>query len=185
MFTTRKHQVLLGFFAALLLIPTTYADVLVVLEGIDGESTVQGFPGAPIEAENFDWGLSRPGADTGYTATRISGAPSIQALRFSHYFDKASPKLMEYCATGKTIPRAIVAVQKTGRDGLSLNYFVIELKNVMVTAVQLGGTDQSGLIVENVSLTFGEYKVKYTQSDATGKSMGTVETSYNIATQKM
>lgn len=185
MFTSRKHQALLGFFAALLLVPTTYADVLVVIDGIEGESMATGFPGRPIEALSFDWGMSRAEADTGITATRYSGAVNIQALTFTHHVDKATPKLMEYCATGRSLPNAIVAVQRTGPDGRPLNFFVIELKDVLIDSVGLSGSDQEGPLVEQVSLRFGSYKVTYTETGAKGEKTGTVETSYNLETAKM
>ena len=180
MFSNKKCQILSGLAALILLVPASYADgIFIMIEGIEGESVRYTNPAPAIEAIAFDWGIARESSEMGITAGGYISKVRVNALTFSHYVDKATPKLMKLCAQGRVAPNAKIVVQRMSADR-PVDYFVMDLKNVMISSVQIVGSSQSGRLEEAISLTFTAYQITYSQTGPKGQVEGKVVTSYDI-----
>ena len=62
--------------------------------------------------------------------------PSTETSSLTKYVDKASPKLMEACATGKHISKAKIEMCRAG--GSQLPYMVVNLEEIIISTVQHG-----------------------------------------------
>ena len=168
-------------FLVLMAAPVASADeIFVQIEGIEGESTAIGGPAA-ITAVAWNWGMTHE-SSTLSTSRYSESRADVQTLTFTHYLDRASPKLMEYCLTGRMIPNARLLLRQSGGKGAP--YLVIELKNVIVASVETSGGNAPGRPMEEVSLAFGQVKISYTQTDSYGKSMGEIEFMWDLEAQK-
>lgn len=118
----------------------------------------------------------------GQTANMHSGSGGgagkciVGDLRFEHYFDKASPNLLQYCLTGKHIPEAVLIMRKAG--GSPLEYLRILLQEIIM--VESVGYHTMPAAREEVALSFSRVKVDYVLQNAEGKSAGTISTGFDI-----
>lgn len=148
------------------------SDVYLQLDGITGESLDSAHKGW-IEVSNVHWNITQPrsaSASTsgGHTAARAELSP----VTFFKSADLATPKLMELCASGKTIAKAqIEFFRADGGGGKPIKYFQIELTNVLVAAI--AGDHQPGdLLGVHVSLAYGKIVWKYVQQKVEGGTSG-------------
>jgi type VI secretion system secreted protein Hcp len=132
-----------------------------------------------IDVLAWSWGMSNSGsAHMGGGAG--SGKVNIQDVSFTKYIDASSNALMDACCTGKHFPEATLTVRKAG--GTPVEYVVITLTEVMVTAVSTGGSGGEDRLTENVTLNFAKFKFQYQEQDEKGaKKGGTKDVVYNIA----
>jgi type VI secretion system secreted protein Hcp len=67
----------------------------------------------------------------GHTAERVE----LEDITFSKLADLASPILMQYCAMGKTMPKAKFEFMRPDGAGQPIKCFEIELENVLIDSV--------------------------------------------------
>ncbi len=148
-------------------------------DGIDGESKDANH-GNWIDVLSIDWGIHRPdGGSTGRSRRR--GRAVVEDVTLTLGYDKASPKLQEKCLKGEVIPK--LEIEQTATYGGSrATYLRYELKNVMVTGVQVNasGNDEAGPPTVVASNNFEEIKVTYTEYDDSGSSVGKVEYEWTV-----
>lgn len=131
-----------------------------------------------IDVLAWSWGMSNSGsAHVGGGAG--AGKANVQDVSFTKYIDKSSPDLMLACCNGKHYPTATLTVRKAGEK--PLEYLIITLTEVMVTAVSTGGSGGEDRLTENVTLNFAKVKVDYKEQTPTGSVGATPSMSYNIA----
>jgi type VI secretion system secreted protein Hcp len=129
--------------------------VFLRLDGIPGDSADAKHQGE-IQIESFSLGATNPGS-TSPGGGGGAGKVTFQDLHVVKQADKASPKLFEYVATGKHIPTATLTVERARRGQAA--YYVIEMKDVLVSSFQVGGGTGSPPY-EDVSLAFGTVEIK-------------------------
>lgn len=152
-------------------------NIFLKLEGVDGESKVKGFEGT-IDVTAWSWGMSQPGSmHTGGGGG--AGNVNIQDLSFSHNMDKSSPNLMLFCSKGTHITEAELTVRKPGGDA-PVEYLKIIMKPCMITSVATGGANGEEVLVENVTLSFSEVKVTYTEQASDGAAGKGIEYGWDI-----
>lgn len=149
-------------------------DMFIEIKGADGETTDAKFgPKKAIDVLAWSWGLTNSvnmNAGTGAG----SGKVQFQDLSFTHYFDAASPFLQIFCCKGQHIDEVTLTVRKSG--GEKLEYIVIKLKKVFVTALSTGGSGGEDKLTENVTLAFGAVKIDYQPQNNKGGKEGAVKT---------
>ena len=148
-------------------------------EGIDGESKDSNHD-KWIDVLSVDWGVHKPGGGaTGQSRRR--GAAVVEDMTLTIEYEKAAPKLQEKCLKGGIIPKLEVECTAT-YGGARETYLKYELKNVMVTAVQVNasGNDEAGPPTVVMQNNFEEIKVTYTEFDDEGSSKGNVETEFKV-----
>ena len=132
-----------------------------------------------IDVLAWSWGLSNSGsAHMGGGAG--SGKVNVQDLSFTKYIDASSNALINASCVGTHFPTATLTVRKAG--GSPLEYVIITLTEVMVTAVSTGGSGGEDRLTENVTLNFSKFKFSYQPQKADGsKDGGTKDATYDIA----
>jgi type VI secretion system secreted protein Hcp len=156
-------------------------DMFVQIANVQGEALDKEFQGA-VKALSWSWGMDQ--SSTAFsTAGRTGSAVKVQELSFTHFVDRATPKLMEYCATGKHISDARLTLRTSGSDR-PISYVVIDLKSVVVNKIAMGGDPSSGRSIEQVSLSFAAIQFTYKSVDATGRATGDVRFGWDIAANK-
>ena len=148
-------------------------------DGVDGESKDSNHD-KWIDVLSVDWGVHKPGGGaTGQSRRR--GAAVVEDMTLTIEYEKAAPKLQEKCLKGGIIPKLEVECTAT-YGGARETYLKYELKNVMVTAVQVNasGNDEAGPPTVVMQNNFEEIKVTYTEFDDEGSSKGNVETEFKV-----
>lgn len=151
-------------------------DMLLKIEGVDGESKVKDHEGE-IDVLSWNWGMSQSGTmhlGGGGGAGRVN----IQDISLTKYVDKSSPALMRGCCNGKHFDEATLVVRKAGED--PLDYVTIKMVPVMVTSVSTGGSGGEDRLTENVTLNFGKYELAYTPQKEDGTGDAAVELKWNV-----
>jgi type VI secretion system secreted protein Hcp len=148
-------------------------------DGFDGESKDTNHD-KWIDVLSIDWGVHKPGGGmTGQSRRR--GAAVAEDITLTIEYEKAAPKLQEKCLKGEIIPKLEIE-QTASYGGARATYLKWELKNVMVTSLQMNasGNDEAGPPTVVVGNNFEEIKVTYTEYDDTGSSKGNVETEFKV-----
>jgi type VI secretion system secreted protein Hcp len=108
------------------------------------------------------------------------GAVIVEDIALIKVLDKASPKLAEALLFGKVFSKVEIHVTREYVDVGRVVYYAYELKNVLITSYQVGGTNNSDFLTDEISLNFEEIKVTYTEFDATGTKIGTAEYTWKV-----
>jgi len=101
-------------------------------------------------------------------------------MSFTHNIDKASPVLMQACATGTHFKEATITHRKAGKG--QHEYLVVKLNDVIITGVTHGGTGDSHS--ENVSLAFAKVNIEYKPQKADGSLDAGIHFKYDLKAQK-
>lgn len=159
-------------------------DWFVRYDGIEGEALDADHKGW-IDLLAVDWGVRRAdGADGKATDGRSSfrrraAAPTADDLVLTFEYERVAPKLLEAAFTGKVIPELVVEMEALGAGDGGTTYLRYELKNVLITSYDVGGSAADGRPLVTTGQNFEEVKVTYIERDERGVEVGTVETSYN------
>jgi type VI secretion system secreted protein Hcp len=140
-------------------------DMFLKLDNIPGESVDKDHAGE-IDVLAWSWGESK---------SITPPCANVQDLSFTHWVDKASPKIIQNVSTGQPpIPNAKLTVRKAGTT--PVEYIVIDLTNVTVTSVSTGGSGGEDRLTENVTLKFAALQFTYkpsTGEPVVGSTAGT------------
>jgi type VI secretion system secreted protein Hcp len=163
--------------------PVDNTDFYLKIDGIKGETTIQGLTDY-IRIASFNWGGQHSGnfqtaQGTGGASGRFSGGD----FNFTMVTNAATPQLMSACAKGTYFNTATLVCRKT-INGSPLVYLQVTLSPVLVSkfntgydnAISNGGAD----VVDNVSLNFGQIVVQYKGNTNTGSAGPAVEGGYNL-----
>jgi type VI secretion system secreted protein Hcp len=110
-------------------------DYFLKIDGIQGESADDKHKN-DIELQSWSWGAQNVGT---FAAGGGGGAGKVNVGDFvvMKYIDKASPKLIEACTTGKHISSATLYCRKAG--GTQQEYLKITLTDVLVSNYETHG----------------------------------------------
>jgi type VI secretion system secreted protein Hcp len=126
-------------------------DAYLQIEGIKGESADSKHQGW-IEIFNVNWNVHQPRSSSVSTSGgHTNGKAELSEVSFKKLSDFSSPILFQTCAMGKTLPKAKFEFMRADGNGEPINYFILELENVMISTVN-PSTGDGGLIAERVSL---------------------------------
>ncbi len=148
-------------------------------EGVEGEAQDKDHKNWS-DLLSFSQGMTQPGGGaTG--ATRRRGDVIVEDISLVKELDKSSPKIAEAVCKGKVFPKVEIHLTASIADAGRVTYYVYELKNVLVTSYNIGGSGQAEDVpTENFSLNFEEIKTTYTEYDSAGKKKGNVEYSWKV-----
>jgi type VI secretion system secreted protein Hcp len=149
-------------------------DAFIKLDGIEGEET---------DDKHSNW-IRLLNYGIGATMSEVNmapggasaGRPNLQDFHFTHFLDKASPKLFEHVCTGKHIDKVTVEICRSGESKSKYMEYVME--DVMVTSVGRGGeaADRHEWPLEAVTLNYAKIKMSYTVQRRKGAAgAGTVD----------
>ncbi len=150
--------------------------MFLVLNGIKGESEDKTYKDQ-IDVLAWSWGLSQSGT-MHMGKGGGAGKANFQDISITKYVDNSSATLMNKIATGEHIADGKIVVRKAG--GKPLEYFVIELKEVMVTSYSTGGSGGEDRLTENITLNFAKVRTVYKTQDDKGGAGAEVEFKWDI-----
>ena len=154
------------------------SDIFAKLGDIKGESLDDKHKDE-IEVLSYSWGVTNSGS-MGHGSGGGEGKASFHDLSFVHNIDKASPILMQACATGTHLKEATITHRKSGKG--QHEYLVVKMNDVIITGVTHGGSGDGHS--ENVSLAFAKVAVEYKPQKADGSLDAGVFFKYDIKAQK-
>ena len=126
----------------------------------------------------WSWGMSQS-ASTHYGSGGGTGKVNVQDLSITKRIDKASPNLVKFCCQGKHFPEATLTVRKAGEN--PIEYYVIKMKDIIISSVQTGGSGGGDQLTEQLSLNFAEFEVIFTEQDQKGNATTSIPGGFNIA----
>ena len=131
-------------------------DYFLKIDGIEGESVDDRHKGQ-IEVLSWSWGVTQ--ATGGSGGGRASGKACPADIAFTKYVDRATPVLIGGTVTGQAYATATLVARKAGKE--QQEFLKIELKNVMITSYQTGGSSGAETPTDAFALRFGSMKVEY------------------------
>ena len=131
------------------------SDIFAKLGDIKGES-LDAKHKDEIEVLSYSWGVTNAGS-MGHGSGGGEGKATFHDLSFVHAIDKASPVLMQACATGVHIKEGTITAPQ-GRQGTA-GVPDLKMNDIIVTGVQHGGSGDGHS--ENVSLAFAKVSLEY------------------------
>ena len=132
-------------------------DYFLKLDGIKGESADAKHKDE-IDIESWSWGETQTGTH-GTGGGAGAGKVSMQDFHFVMKLNKASPSLMQACASGQHIKLGTLTARKAGKD--QQEFLTIKLTDVLVSSFQTGGSEGSDVPFDQVSLNFAKIEVEY------------------------
>ena len=151
-------------------------DMFLKVNGVKGESKDKKHAGE-IDILAWSWGVSNSGSAHGGGGVG-AGKANVQDISLTKYIDKSSTDLLKSACSGKHFTDAKLTVRKAG--GQPLEYLILTLNDVMVTALSTGGSGGEDRLTENVTLTFSKFTVEYTEQDAKGGAGDKPKMSYDV-----
>lgn len=157
------------------------SDIFVKLGDIKGE-TLDSKHKDEIEVFTFAWGVSNQGLQPAGSGAG-QGKANFSDITFTHGIDKASPALMQACATGTHFKDATITHRKAGKE--QHEYLIYKLTDVIVTSVSHGTAANEIRTQESVSLAFAKVAMEYRPQKADGSLDAGVFFKYDIKGNKV
>jgi type VI secretion system secreted protein Hcp len=134
-----------------------------------------------IDVLSWSWGLQQ-GGHAGAGSGGGTGKVSVHDLSFTHHVDKASGDLFLSCANGKHFQKGILTCRKAGEH--PVEFLKITMEEVLVTSLNVGGSQGDERASENVTLNFSKVKVEYTEQKPDGSKGASTPKGWDIAANK-
>jgi len=154
------------------------SDIFAKLGDIKGESGDSKHKDE-IEVLSYSWGVTNAGSMS-HGSGGGEGKATFHDLSFVHNIDKASPVLMQACATGVHLKEATITHRKAGKG--QHEYLVVKMNDVIVTGVTHGGSGDSGS--ENISLSFAKVALEYKPQKPDGSLDAGIHFKYDLKANK-
>jgi type VI secretion system secreted protein Hcp len=159
-------------------------DAYLKIEGINGESEDDRHRNW-IEVSNVMYAVNQPRAEGVSSAGGLtSGRAELYPIMFKKLADVSSPILLQTCAAGKTIPKAVFEFMRADGEGKPIAYFKIELENLMIAHITPDSGD-GGIIGERVSLAYARIKWNYIRQRIQGGAQGNTSGGWDCAANKI
>ena len=156
-------------------------DLFLTLDGIKGESQKDGHK-EDIDILSFSFGVQQVGSFHTGGAGGGAGKGEFQDLHIVKNIDKSTPTLFQYSANGKYIKTAKLVSRKVG--GKQLEYYIIELTDVLISAVNNAGSTGGDHISESLTLNYAAIKFTYVPQKVDGGADGKVAMGWDVRQAK-
>jgi type VI secretion system secreted protein Hcp len=153
-------------------LPSTRTSGHIAMDSIQGGDS----PGTlNIAVESWSWGVSQSATAGGHGGGGGEGKATFEDLTITKTVDKASPVLMQKCASGAHLPQVTLTVDRPrGNNQLFLE---IKLTDVVISSVAPSGSGNE-LPMEQVSFNYDQIQMKYSPRDGSTPVQG----SWNLGT---
>ncbi len=155
-------------------------DILLKLDGVKGESKIDQHK-EEIDVLSWSWGCSQSGT-THTGGGGGSGKVAVQDIHITKYLDAASSTLFRFSCNGKHVAKGTLLVRKAGEK--PVNYLQIDMEEIIITSVTMGGSGSEDRLTENISLNFSKFKFEYFTQEDTGSKGKSAPLSWDIASNK-
>jgi type VI secretion system secreted protein Hcp len=147
-------------------------DYFLKLDGVEGESKDDKHK-SEIDLQSWSWGQTNSGT-FGAGGGGGAGKVSMQDFHFVMTVNKATPKLMEQCASGTHINTALLTCRKAGTE--QQEFLKIKFSDVLVSSYQTGGAASSDIVpTDQISLNFAKVEFEYHEQKDDGTLGGAVK----------
>jgi type VI secretion system secreted protein Hcp len=154
------------------------SDIFAKLGDIKGESLDDKHKDE-IEVLSWSWAVTNAVTLSGSGAGQ--GRASFHDLSFTHKIDKASPVLMQACATGVHLKEGTITRRKAGKG--HQEFLVIKMNDVVITAMTDADSSE-GESTETVSLAFAKIDIEYRPQKADGSLDAGIHFKYDLKSNK-
>lgn len=155
--------------------------IFLKLDDIKGESQVDGFKDQ-IEIMSFSHNVAMQVTNDVSNTERTSGRAHVGEMSLTKFVDLSTPKLNEYCCSGKVIKEAVLTLCRND-DGKMLPFIVYTLDNVIISHLSVSG-GSGGKPIETMSLNFTKIKWEITAQKLGGQKEGNVSSVWDMAMNK-
>ncbi|MDO8334615.1 MAG: type VI secretion system tube protein Hcp [Nitrosomonas sp.] len=155
-------------------------DFYLKIDGIDGESQDDNHTGE-IDLESWSWGCTQSGASASGGGGG-KGKVSMQDFKFVMKVNKATPKLIEACASGKVFGSAILTCRKAG--GEQEGYLSYKFTDVLISSYQTGGSGANIIPTEQISFNYAKMEVEYKEQKSSGSMGGAIKGGWDLKKNK-
>ena len=156
-------------------------DYFIKFDGIKGESADAKHKDE-IDVESWSWGETHAGTASSGGAGG-AGKVSMQDFQFVMRLNRASPGLMNACATGQHIKTATLSARKAGKG--QQDYLTFKFQDVLVSSFQTGGSEDADFSpTDQVSFNFAKLEVEYKPEKADGSLGSAVQFRYDLKANK-
>ncbi|HGW6105198.1 TPA: Hcp family type VI secretion system effector [Citrobacter werkmanii] len=152
--------------------------IFLKLDDIKGESQVEGFIDQ-IEVMSYSHNVAMQVTNDVSNTERTSGRAHVGEMSLTKFVDLSTPKLNEYCCSGKMIKEAVLTLCRND-DGKMLPFIVYTLTNVVISHLSVSG-GSGGKPVETMSLNFTKIKWEITAQKSDGQKKGNVSSVWDMA----
>jgi type VI secretion system secreted protein Hcp len=132
---------------------------------------------------SWSWGASNPSSITGSGLS--AGKVSFSDITINKAVDKASPKLLELCCTGKHIDKGVLTCSKSTGAKNPEEFLTIDLEQIHISSFQAGGSAGEDIGRESVSLTFAKMSYDYKMQKPDGTQVSAGKASYDLVTREL
>jgi type VI secretion system secreted protein Hcp len=153
------------------------SDIFAKIGDIKGESADDKHKDE-IEVLSFSWGVTNAATICGGGG---AGRATFHDLSFTHTIDKASPRLLQACATGSHLPEATITHRKAGKG--QQEFLIIKMNDIIITGVSLADSGAGGTS-ENVTLAFAKIDLEYRPQNPNGTLDPGVHFKFDIKANK-
>jgi type VI secretion system secreted protein Hcp len=133
-----------------------------------------------VEVLSWSWGVAQSGT-MAHGGGGGQGKATFQDFNFTHHIDKASPVLLQACATGEHIKEATITVRKAGKG--QQEFLIIKMNDVIITGVNMSGADAPATS-EHIALQFAKVDLEYKPQKADGSLDAGIHFKYDIKGNK-
>ena len=142
-------------------------DYFLKIKDIEGESEDKNHKNE-IDVLSFSWGETQTGSSA-YGGGASTGKINMQDFHFTMKLNKATPKLMLACSTGKAIGDATFVGRKSTGDGQGQEYMIWKFYDLIISSYQTGGSGGSDSVpTESISFNYAKMEMEYKLQDAKG-----------------
>lgn len=160
------------------------SDAYLKIEGINGESEDERHRNW-IEVQSVLYAVHQPRAEALSTAGgHTTGRADLYPISFKKLADLSSPVLLQTCAAGKTLSKAVFEFMRADGDGKPIPYFKIELENLIIASIT-PDSGEGGLIVERVQLAYARIRWHYLKQSIRGGTQGNTSGSWDCSAHKV
>jgi type VI secretion system secreted protein Hcp len=156
------------------------SDIFAKLGDIKGESLDDKHKNE-IEVLSFSWGVTNAGSMASGGGAG-AGKATFQDLSIVHRIDKATPALMQACATGTHLKEATITHRKAGKG--QQEYLIVKMNDVLITSVTHGGATGEPAS-ESVTLVFAKVALEYKPQKADGSLDAGIHFKYDLKANKI
>ena len=151
-------------------------DYFLKIEGVPGESTDAAHK-QEIDVLSWSWGETNTG-DFAQRGGGGAGKVSMQDFNFTMKVCKATPKLMEACASGKHLTGATLTCRKAGDT--PQEYLIVKFTDLLVSSYQMGGSEGEVVPIDQVALNYSKIEFDYKEQKPDGSLGGSVKAGYDL-----
>lgn len=135
-------------------------DILLKIEGVDGDSTVNGYE-KWIPILSWSWGVSNPTSPVSASGGLVAGKAEFSSLNLMKPVDVSTVALLKAAAAGDHMRKATLMILKADPKGMMASFLKMDLEDVIVSSVQHSGSAGGGVPTESVSLAFGKVALEF------------------------